>query len=245
MTSAVRLFVPGPLAPHTDYALDALQTQYVSRSLRLRTGDTLTLFDGRGAEYPAVLANIGRKAARVETLDAVDRNVESPVAVRLLQGVSKGDRMDLVVQKSTELGVQRISPVFTEHSVVRLTGERIAKRREHWQRIAQSACEQCGRNVVPVVDEPTALIDLMGEQLGAAGAKIILQPGAPATLGTLAPGKLTVLVGPEGGFSEAEYERAAIAGFEAVGFGPRILRTETAAIAVLAAIQFCHGDAGS
>jgi len=245
--SVIRLFHPRPLAEGARVTLDPVQTQYISRSLRLRVGDAITLFDGSGLEYPATLHQIGRKDAVAETGSAVCRSAESSVAVRLVQGVSRGERMDLVVQKATELGATRISPVLTEYGVVKLAGDRADRRQEHWQRIAQSACEQCGRNTVPVVDRPIALVDLLGEQYGRSEPRLILQPGADTLSRSLvaAPERITIMIGPEGGFSHAEVERASVAGFRPVSLGPRVLRTETAAIAALVAVQLIWGDLAS
>lgn len=242
--AVIRLFFPAALHADGQFVLDAVQTQYLSRSLRLRVGDQLTLFDGSGLEFPATLLKVSRREAQVATGPAIDRSVESPLTVRLLQGVSKGERMDLVVQKATELGVARISPVMTEYGMVKLHAERTEKRRDHWQRIARSACEQCGRNVVPIVDTPAPLIDLMGDELAHNDSKLILRPGKHRSIGSIDSyeGSLTLLVGPEGGFSNPEYERAAIAGFESVSLGPRVLRTETAAIAALAVVQCVLAD---
>ena len=152
--------------------------------------------------------------------------------------------MDVVVQKATELGVLRISPVLTEFSVVKLGAERAAKRRAHWQKVAQSACEQCTRNIVPAIDAPQPLTNWFADNTGADEAQLILQPGAVASMTAVAlPGdSLTILVGPEGGFSTAEYEHARVAGLQAVSMGPRVLRTETAALAALTIAQATWGD---
>jgi len=242
--SVTRLYHPLPLSEGSRVSLDLLQTQYLSRSLRLRVGDSLTLFDGSGLEYPATLCQIGKKSSAVETGSAVQRSAESPIAVRLVQGISKGERMDIIVQKATELGAVRISPVLTDHGVVKLAGDRADRRREHWQRIAQSACEQCGRNIVPVIDLPMPLTDLLGEEYGGSDSRLLLQPGAgPLSVQSVRDAaRLTVLVGPEGGFSPQELERASVAGFVPASIGPRVLRTETAAIAVLTAVQLLWGD---
>ena len=152
--------------------------------------------------------------------------------------------MDTVVQKATELGVQRISPLLTDHSVVKLDGERAIRRREHWQKIAQSACEQCGRNIVPAIDEVSALNTWFDRNRDDTSTRLILSPEAstPFSAAERPDAGLTLLIGPEGGFSKAEYECAAAAGFSDVSIGPRVLRTETATIAAVSAAQILWGD---
>lgn len=171
-------------------------------------------------------------------------NRESPLNIHLLQGVSRGERMDIVVQKTTELGVNRITPVLSEFSVVKLDKKRAAKKQNHWQKIAISACEQCGRNRVPVIDAPIQLRNWFGENLEASGLRTILAPAADGTIYRHDENEIEhiLLIGPEGGFSDDEYEQAKIAGFVAANFGPRILRTETAAIATIATLQARYGD---
>jgi 16S rRNA (uracil1498-N3)-methyltransferase len=152
--------------------------------------------------------------------------------------------MDFVVQKTTELGISQITPVMTERSVVRLDPERSRKRRQHWLRIAQNACEQCGRNVVPQIDEPLPLAEWLDGESSSGQTRILLRPSAATTLSGLGPEpkSLVVLIGPEGGLSEMEYEKAEFANFRAVSIGPRILRTETAALAAMAILQSRFGD---
>ena len=242
--SPTRLYSPAPLRPHSQLTLDSGQTRYLTRALRLRPGDTLTLFDGSGGEYGAKIVRVGKNGVDVETSAFLDRSAESKLAVRLVQGISKGDRMDTVVQKATELGVHRISPVLSEYSVVRLDDEKAAKRRNHWQKIAQSACEQCGRNVVPIIDEVMSINAWHEKSRSDFSTQLVLTPNAPTTLSSVSQPvtELTMLVGPEGGFSNTEQERAINTGFEAVSLGQRILRTETAAIAAISAVQTLWGD---
>lgn len=242
-SSAPRIFHPGPLAPGTRLELPATAVPHL-RALRRRAGSALVLFDGRGGEYSARLAHLERRAAVVSVEAFSPREAESPLAVTLVQGLAKGERMDFVVQKATELGVARILPVFTAHGAFRLPPERAASRRAHWERVAASACEQCGRNRLPVVETPAPLMDVW-EQLPP-GPGVVLQPGAGKALrgAGLSPGPLTLLVGPEGGLAEVELAEAARRGYLPVGLGPRVLRTETAAVAVLAALQVLAGDMG-
>jgi len=244
--SSTRLFSPAPLSANTDVTLAGDQARYIGRVLRLKRGDEFTLFDGTGGEYPATVATVAKSQVQINVGTLNKRNAESPLAIHLLQGISRGERMDFVVQKATELGVRRITPVLTEFSVVKLDLKRAKKRAQHWSNIVISACEQCGRNILPVIDAPQPLRNWFGENLTSADPRILLRPDANAPLGSISKpqGVVTLLVGPEGGFSDAEYEQAEIAGFRGIGFGPRILRTETAAIAAIAVLQSLHGDLG-
>ena len=242
--SKTRLFSPAPLRPECRFTLNAGQTRYLTRALRLRAGETLTVFDGSGGEYLATIIQVGRSGADIQTGPLLDSSTESPLQIRLLQGLSKGDRMDTVVQKATELGVQRISPLLTDHSVVKLDGARATRRREHWQKIAQSACEQCGRNFVPTIDDVITLNNWLDQNRDDKTPRLILSPEASTPLSSVErPGAgLTLMIGPEGGFSKSEYECATAAGFSAVSLGPRVLRTETATIAAISAVQTLWGD---
>lgn len=242
--STLRLFSPVQLRPNADVSLGGEQARYVGRVLRLRPGDALTLFDGSGGEYPATIDRVTKQELSLSVGDHVARNAESPLKTRLVQGISRGDRMDFVVQKATELGVHRISPVLTEFSVVRFDEERAAKRHMHWQKIAQNACEQCKRNIVPLIDAPQSLNDWFADNRDMNGPGLVLRADALEVMPAVAPpgGELTILVGPEGGFSDTEQQRAAHAGLRAVTLGPRVLRTETAALAALSIAQATWGD---
>jgi 16S rRNA (uracil1498-N3)-methyltransferase len=239
-----RLYIEGPIDAADDIEISGDQARYISRVLRLRPEDHLILFDGSGAEYAAIIRTLGKDRITATITEKIDRCVESSLQIHLLQGISRGERMDFVVQKATELGVERITPVLTEYSVVRLDDKRAAKRVQHWQGVATSACEQSGRNVPPLVDSPIKLRNWLGENPGDKRPRLILKPGARKSLRSVCPADnhLTVLIGPEGGFSDEEYELASVAGFCPVGFGPRVLRTETAALAVVAGLQTLYGD---
>jgi 16S rRNA (uracil1498-N3)-methyltransferase len=245
--STLRLFSPVQLRANATLSLGSEQARYVGRVLRLRPGDLLTVFDGSGGEYSATIGKVTREELNLDVGEHFARNTESPLRVRLVQGVSRGERMDMVVQKATELGVHRISPVLTDFSVVKLPPDRAAKRHMHWQKIAQSACEQCRRNVVPAIDAPQSLDDWFANDAGTGEPQLILTAEAPDTMQAieLPDRDLTILIGPEGGFSTAEFERAAIAGMHAVRLGPRVLRTETAALAALSIAQATWGDCRS
>jgi 16S rRNA (uracil1498-N3)-methyltransferase len=242
--SPPRLFSTEALRPASRIVLGDERARYVGRVLRLRAGDLLAVFDGSGGEFAATIAAVTRHELHLDIGQRVERDTESPLQICLVQGLAKGEKMDLVVQKATELGVVRISPVLTAFSVVKLAPERAATRRDHWQKVAQSACEQCGRNKVPSIDAPQSLQNWFGANAGARGTRLILHPAAADALSgiELAGNELTIVIGPEGGFSPAEYASAAAAGLQAVHLGPRIMRTETAAIAALSAAQVAWGD---
>jgi len=242
--STSRLFSPLQLRANTVLSFGSEQARYVGRVLRLRSGDALTVFDGSGGEYPATIGTITKQELNLSVGERISRSAESPLRIRLVQGVSRGERMDIVVQKATELGVQRISPVLTDFSVVKLEPDRAAKRRDHWQKIAQSACEQCRRNIVPAIDAPQSLLEWFGDNAGSDKPQLILRADARDSMPAIdMPGSdLTILIGPEGGFSDAEYERATVAGLKAVRLGPRIMRTETAALAAISIAQATWGD---
>ncbi len=224
--------------------VDGDRARYVGRVLRLRVGDMITVFDGSGPEWPATIEGMTRHSATLQLGESVDASAESPLKIHLVQGVSRGERMDYVVQKATELGVKRITPVLTAYGVVKLDEKRAVKRREHWQGVAASACEQSGRSRLPLIDEPVPLKHWFGANSAASDADLVLAPGAATPLAAIATPqtKVCLLVGPEGGFSHEEYEDADVAGFMPVSLGPRILRTETAAAAALAVMQSLWGD---
>lgn len=239
-----RLYLASRLDTGRVVQLDADRAHYLLRVLRLKPGQDLLVFDGESGEYSARLTSAGRNSAELHVGERRVTRTESALKVHLVQGVSRGDRMDWVVQKATELGVKRISPVFTAFGVVRLQADRATRRLEHWRKVAVGAAEQSGRTKVPLIDPPMSLNAWLGSAPGKRDRDVILHPGAAGTLSSLSPPrtKLCVLVGPEGGFSVEEYRDAELAGFKAVSLGPRILRTETAAVAALAVAQFAWGD---
>jgi 16S rRNA (uracil1498-N3)-methyltransferase len=241
-----RVFVATPLAGRSEVLLPDQAAEHVARVLRLRAGASVVLFDGTGGEYAAELATTGRDGVRA-TLGAWRAiECESPLRVTLLQALARGEKMDLVVQKATELGVARIVPVAAERSVVQLDGGRAERRVEHWRAVAISACEQCGRNRLPELEAASPLAEALRrlDADNAAAARLWLEPGAERSLVAAAAGQreLVLLVGPEGGFSPAEGDLAQRAGFRAASLGPRVLRTETAALAALAALGATEGD---
>lgn len=245
VTPKTRLFSAHTLVGGSDLWLTGEQAKYVSRVLRLRIDHKLVMFDGTGGQYPAVIRDLAKDRVLLSLGQRHREELESPLAVHLAQGLSRGGRMDVVMQKATELGVRRITPVITEFSVVRLDAERAARRHEHWSKISQSACEQCGRNTLPGIDDAREFDAWLAARSDAT-TRIVLDPHSNKTVSALpaAQGTVELLIGPEGGLSDAEYRRCEEAGFEAVALGPRILRTETAAITAIAVIQAMWGDLG-
>ncbi|MDR2164077.1 MAG: 16S rRNA (uracil(1498)-N(3))-methyltransferase [Zoogloeaceae bacterium] len=219
--------------------------RHAARVLRLPTGARITLFDGSGNEFPAVIETVGRADSVRVRLDA-PRSIprESPLAITLLQTIQAADKMDFTIQKAVELGVAVIRPLAGRRSVVRLAGERRVKREAHWQSVAIAACEQCGRNHVPAVAPVASLEDwLAREGKSVAALKLMLAPRAEKRLRDLPRAReILLLVGAEGGFAPEETEMAKEAGFTAVSLGPRVLRTETAGLAAIAALQALWGD---
>ena len=239
-SNAPRIWVPSGLAAGAQLALPERAARHVA-ALRLEEGDPITLFDGTGGEWGATLSALGRgrSSARVGAFRDVER--ESPIAITLALGISSGDRMDLAIQKSTELGVTVIQPIATARSVVRLKNERAERRLEHWVGVAIAACEQCGRNRVPEIRPIQTLLDFVLQP--AEGAKLLLSPRGETHLKTLEPERhCTLLIGAEGGLSPEERDDALRAGYRELRFGPRVLRTETAPLAVIATLQCLWGD---
>jgi 16S rRNA (uracil1498-N3)-methyltransferase len=237
-----RLYFPGEIAAHGECRVAATQAHHVIHVLRLQAGAALTLFDGRGVEYAALIRRIDKSGLTLTVTERREVSRESPLTVLLAQGVSSGERMDYTVQKCVELGISAIQPLSTQRSVVRLSVERADKRVAHWQAVAAAACEQCGRNQVPAILPVQPLTRWLGTP--ADGARYLLSPQTHTRLRDLArpPGAITLLVGPEGGWNEAESAAAKLAGFAPMALGPRVLRTETAAVAALAAMQALWGD---
>ena len=236
-----RLYTPIPLSLDTETELPEDTAHHFIKVLRARVGDAVCLFNGEGGEFHGVLSRVDKKSAAVR-LDRFDPdNRASPLAVHLGQVLSKGDRFDWAVQKAAELGVREITPLFSERCEVRLGEERQDKKLGHWQRVAVSACEQCGLNRVPVIHPPLALADWL--TAASADARFVLAPGVePIAPGEDKPATVALLVGPEGGLTAAEIGLANRHGFRNWCLGPRVFRTETAPVAVLAVLQWQYGD---
>jgi len=240
------VFSPTPLAAGGRVTLTGSAASHVARVLRLGLGDPLMLFDGSGGEHSARIESAGGGSVTVAVLEHIASDRESPLALTLAQGISRGERMDWVVQKATELGVTRIVPLLTERSVVRLDARQARKKLEHWHAVCVAACEQCGRNRLPQLQEPQELPQFLAEGLAgpeAGTTKVLLSAQGQARLPDLPRHQpITVLIGPEGGLAPAEQQAAIAAGFTPLRVGPRVLRTETAAVVALAVLQREFGD---
>jgi len=244
-----RCFVPDALAADSTRVLPEASSGHIARVLRLRAGDPLVLFDGRGGEYEAQIEAVERRGVRVRIGAHRPIERESPIAVTLLQCLVRTERMDLIVQKATELGVAAIVPVQSRHSVVRLEEGARERRRQHWLGVATAACEQCGRNRLPELRaalpfEAACALACPAER---EPARLVLEPAGEQPLATAlarlgAPSAVSLLVGPEGGLSADELAIAQAHGFRTCTLGPRVLRTETAPLAALATVQALLGD---
>lgn len=239
----IRCFVDEPLAPGSVVTLPEAATTHLVRVLRLSAGDPVVLFNGNGQDFAATLLSVGKRGAEAEVRDARPVANESPLRITLAQGIARGEKMDWVLQKATELGVAGIFPVSTERTEVKLDAERAGKRLAHWQGILRAACEQSGRARLPALGEPQSLASYAASE--PAAIKLVLDPGGDLGLRDLslpAAAEVALLVGPEGGLSERDLAAAHAAGFRGLRLGPRILRTETAGLAALAALQSLYGD---
>ncbi len=239
-----RLFVDAELGARSIIELPEAAAHHAARVLRLADGDTVVLFDGRGGEYEARLVIPGRGRVSAETGERRDPARESPLQVTLVQAISSSDKMDFTIQKAVELGVAAIQPVFSSKSLVRLSGEREAKKLTHWRRIVIAACEQCGRNRLPEVREATS-VDACSRHPDQAALRLLLSPVGTTGLKDVKPEvgqAIALAAGPEAGFSDDEEQVLQRAGFVPLRLGPRTLRTETAALAALAALNALAGD---
>ena len=240
--SSPRFYLNQPLALGARFSLPPGPARHAAKALRLTVDDTVTLFNGRGGEYSARIERVQKDDVAISITGFTDTERESRLRVMLAQGISSGERMDYTLQKAVELGVTAIQPIAAKRSVVKLSGERADRRVAHWQGVVASACEQCGRNQVPIVATPLTLATWLGQH--GAGRLLFLSPQAEARLADLpAPAATDCLVaGPEGGFEPDEIAALHAAGAIPVRLGPRVLRTETAALAALAAMQTLWGD---
>lgn len=243
-----RIYSTEPLAGQSELALDEAASRHLVKVLRLGAGRPLVLFDGSGGEYRAELIETGKRA-RVRLGEFSPDNRQSPLALTLAIGISRGERFDWVVQKATELGVAAIQPLFTERCEVKLSGERLQKKLGHWRQIAASACEQCQRNILPAIAEPQKLAQYLQNREADSdfGVELVLHHRTELDLRQLEaeqgkPDSALLLVGPEGGLSQAEIDAALARGFLPLRLGPRVLRTETAPVAALSVLQFQWGD---
>jgi 16S rRNA (uracil1498-N3)-methyltransferase len=239
-----RVYQAIKLSPNTLVTLTANAVNYLSRVLRLSQGDELRVFNEMDGEFAASIKEINKHQVIVQLNEPLNVDNESPLKIHLGQAIARGEKMDWVIQKATELGVAQITPLITERCGVKLSEERWHKRLQHWQAVAISACEQCGRHKIPIINEPRVLVDWLKKVEGE--IKLILDPYAKQKIKEKIKDQvaqsIVLLIGPEGGLSEAEVNSAKENNFDAIFLGPRILRTETAGIAALAAIQCLLGD---
>jgi 16S rRNA (uracil1498-N3)-methyltransferase len=237
------VYVDTPLAGRRTCDLPASAASHVGRVLRLRAGEHLVLFDGLGGEYSATIETLGRERVTVSIGAHFPAERESALSITLVQGISRSERMDFVVQKATELGVTRIVPIAAARSVVRTNETQAARKLEHWRSIAIGACEQCGRNRLPALDPPAEWNDWLAQHAAAGNALLLAARASTSLREALSPqAAIELAVGPEGGWTLEEEAAALAAGYRTVKLGPRILRTETAALAAIAAIQSQIGD---
>ena len=237
-----RIFVEQPLREGIQVELHAAAARHVQQVLRLKPGQHISVFDGRGGEYDAQIAGARKQVVSVEVHSFRAVDVESPLRIHLGQGLARGDRMDQAIQKAVELGVGEVTPLGTERSVIKLKAERVGRRLEHWQSVAVHAAEQCGRTQVPTVHAPVEL-DRWLETVQA-DLKVFMEPTATNALIDISPSGsgVALLIGPEGGLTESELASASRAKFAGVRMGPRVLRTETATVVGLTALQTAWGD---
>ncbi|WP_137191656.1 16S rRNA (uracil(1498)-N(3))-methyltransferase [Stenotrophomonas rhizophila] len=240
-----RCHVENPLAVGQTLSLPEEAANHLVRVMRLREGDGCVLFNGDGHDYRATLVVVGKRDAQVRVDAALAVANESPLHITLLQGIARGEKMDLILQKATELGVNAIVPVNAERTEVKLDAARAEKRLAHWTSVVVSACGQSGRARVPSVAAPQSLLDA-ARQMPAEALKLTLDPLGEHRLSTLppAPGGVVIAIGPEGGWSPRDRQALGEAGFQGLQLGPRILRTETAGLAAIAAVQARLGDLG-
>jgi 16S rRNA (uracil1498-N3)-methyltransferase len=239
-----RFFFPDRLAPGAGCELPEQAAHHAMRVLRLRPGDNVVLFNGDGLEWDAIILAMRKSGVSVKVAGARSRDVESGLRIVLAQGISSRERMDLTLQKATELGVAEIWPLITQRSVVRLSEDRAERRVLHWQHLIAAACEQCGRNRLPEIHPPETFTTWLGRLPAADGTlRLTLSPAADGRLRDhAAPEAVLLLVGPEGGLTLDEVELARQFGFHGVRLGPRVLRTETAPLAAISAMHALWGD---
>lgn len=238
-----RLLLEQPIGARRDFDLPAEQASYLNRVLRLRIGSRLIVFDGKGFEFLARIVAYNKGGARIALEDELPVMPQPRLRILLMQGISKADRMDFAVQKSTELGVAEIFPVHTQFSVVKLEADRAARRRDHWQKVANSACEQSGRHFPPVVHPPQPLQEVV-ETLPSSAPRLAFDPRGAGRLvsSTGSPHTVIAAIGPEGGFSAPELQLLREANFILIKLGDQILRTETAALVACTLLQTRWGE---
>lgn len=236
-----RIYTPQSITPDTSFELEAGASHHLLKVLRMSVGRELILFNGQGAEYPAEIIAATKKNATVAVKSEIYRETESPLNTELAIGISKGERMDWVLQKATELGINTITPLFTERTEVKLTADRLKKRLDHWQQVIISACEQCQRNRIPEIHAPQRVQDFISSCQS--DLKFVLHHRSEKQLASYtAPKSVSLLIGPEGGLTDEEITHASQHSFHELTLGPRVLRTETAPVVALAVLQSHWGD---
>lgn len=237
-----RIYHSESLSVNRSVNLEPEAANHVGRVLRMQAGQSLILFNGDGHDYLAEITDVTKKNVVVKLLSQQLVDNESPLKVHLAQGISRGDKMDFTIQKSVELGITDITPIFTERCGVKLSGERLDKKHSQWQKIAIAACEQSGRAIVPQVHKPIQITEFLNQESDQ--LKLNLHPRASTTVkGLQIPDAgVRFIIGPEGGLNDSEIEQAVSAGYQEILLGPRVLRTETAALTLLSALQLQFGD---
>ncbi|WP_211824867.1 16S rRNA (uracil(1498)-N(3))-methyltransferase [Kistimonas asteriae] len=236
-----RIHTPQPLCANRDITLTDSAANHVGKVLRMRPGDPLILFNGEGHSWQAEITCVSKKQVGVKTLEQLPGDSESPLRIELGQCLSRGERMDYAIQKATELGVTDITLLFSERCEVKLSSERQEKRLQHWQQVAISACEQCGRNRVPTIHAPVSLDTWLNNRN--TDLNFVLHHRTEKQLkGFDRPQSVSLLIGPEGGLTTIEIEQAQERGFHPLALGPRVMRTETAPVAAAAVLQYLWGD---
>lgn len=240
----LRFFTDSPLALNADIQLSESAAAHATRALRLNVGDKAIIFNGDGFDYACTLTSVKKNTVTATITSAKAISNESPLDITLLQGISSGDRMDFTIQKAVELGVKRIQPINSQRSVVKLTQDRAEKRIEHWQNVAISACEQSGRAFVPKVLPPLSLENWLSQNPYNNTLRILLNPVGAKRLNKIPKPASTIelLIGAEGGLSQGEIDLASSQNFQSIVLGPRILRTETAALTAISVMQSLWGD---
>jgi 16S rRNA (uracil1498-N3)-methyltransferase len=241
-----RIYTPQPLFSGGQIDLEGPASQHLTQVLRLRVGGGITLFNGDGTEYQAEIIQIGRSCCRLNVTQGEILEMASPLDIHLALGISKGERMEIAIQKAVELGVMEIVPIISERTNLRMDNQRLEKKHFYWNNIVISACEQSHRNRLPILGRPQRLVDWVHRELPDTAMRLVLDPTSEQPLATLAPPELGqsvwLLIGPEGGITPQELQLAAKHGFTGVRLGPRVLRTETAPLAAISAMQALWGD---
>lgn len=236
-----RIYTSSSLSLGEHFPMDGSAANHMLRVLRMEVGRQVVLFNGNGAEYPATIISTQKKSLLLEINEVISRSAESPLQIHMGQAISRGDRMDYSIQKAVELGVLDITPIFSERSEVRLKGERLEKKMNHWEGVIIAACEQCGRNTLPKLHLPQTVQDWSSAT--ECNLKLVLHHRAVTDLNSFEqPQSTALLIGPEGGLTDIEIDAAEKSGFRSVLFGPRILRTETAALCAISVLQAKWGD---